>query len=133
MTTRTRFLAEYLAPGAFMSESYGTRELAEPTTEQVLEHQPNENWFGARVSSVTEKMFRASDGEVAWVEENRPQLIFTVYNYGEIFDLERVKALGAGYDILVSNMEGNKWPRVVRTRLGNWQPLEDEDVVLGAE
>ncbi len=32
--------------------------------------------------------------------------------------------------ILISNMEGNGWDRVVKTRCGNYQPFTDDDVVL---
>lgn len=50
------------------------------------------------------------------------------------YDVDGVQGWGesTGEDvaILVSNMRGNGWSRVVRTRKGNWQPLMSRDVVL---
>jgi hypothetical protein len=52
---------------------------------------------------------------------------------GVVETLEQVKARATEKDsILVSNMEGNKWKRII-TNNNSWkwtQPLEDEDVVL---
>ena len=50
--------------------------------------------------------------------------------FGEEFTLERVKRECPNSKVLISNMECNGWNRVVCTRLGNWQPLEDGDRVI---
>lgn len=52
--------------------------------------------------------------------------------FGEVLTLDQVKALepAKNYDILVSNMECNKWDRVVRTVRGNFQPLNEGDKVV---
>jgi hypothetical protein len=46
--------------------------------------------------------------------------------------LDQVKVLepAKNYSILVSNMECNKWDRVVRTVCGNFQPLNEGDKVI---
>ena len=51
------------------------------------------------------------------------------YIEGEAYTLEQVKALPGDYHILIRNMEGNDWPRVVRCRQG-FLPLSDKDVVI---
>lgn len=50
------------------------------------------------------------------------------YLGGKVFTLEEVKALEG--DVLARNMEGNGWPHVIQCRTGNWQPFEDDDVLV---
>jgi hypothetical protein len=50
--------------------------------------------------------------------------------FGKALTLSEVKALDGDYRILISNMECNRWDRVVRTVRGNFQPLKDGDVVI---
>ena len=52
--------------------------------------------------------------------------------FGTVYTLHQLEVLNTNskYDVLLSNMKCNKWPRVVRTRCGNFQPLEAGDVVL---
>jgi hypothetical protein len=52
------------------------------------------------------------------------------YVGGSIYTLEEVKANFPELHILISNMEINDWKRVVKTPLGNWQPLFEGDTVL---
>jgi hypothetical protein len=50
--------------------------------------------------------------------------------FGKALTLDEVKALDGDYRILISNMECNRWDRVVRTVRGNFQPLNEGDIVL---
>lgn len=52
------------------------------------------------------------------------------YPGGVVYSLNDIKAMGQDFHILALNMEGNDWPKVVKTRAGNFQPFLDEDVVL---
>ncbi len=66
----------------------------------------------------------------------QPKTVETTGRYylgGDILDRDGVAALDGDHRILLSNMDGNGWPRVVRTRFGNFQPFEAGDVVLPAE
>lgn len=49
---------------------------------------------------------------------------------GELFTVEKLKKLTGDYKILISNMEINNWPVVVKTRCGNFQPFEKKDKIL---
>ena len=64
------------------------------------------------------------------VVKGQPQNVSAKTYFGEAFALERVKSEVPHAEILISNMKVNGWDRVVWTRLGNWQPLEPDDVVI---
>jgi hypothetical protein len=53
------------------------------------------------------------------------------YVGAKVHTLDEVRATVPDSRILVSNMEGNGWDRVIQTRAGNWKPLGDGDVLLG--
>ena len=46
------------------------------------------------------------------------------------YTIEQVKKIGKDFSILASNMECNNWPTVIKTRIGNFQPLEKGDIIL---
>lgn len=48
---------------------------------------------------------------------------------GETLTLEEIEK-SPGCEILASNMRVNAWPVVVKTRMGNYQPVLENDVVL---
>jgi len=53
------------------------------------------------------------------------------YPGGQILTLKDVKREHPEKDILARNMEYNEgWNPAVLTRRGNWQPFEDDDVIL---
>lgn len=52
--------------------------------------------------------------------------------FGEVLTLDDVKRLPGDYGTLISNMECNGWAKVVRTRRGNFQPLNENDRVVTA-
>lgn len=50
--------------------------------------------------------------------------------FGQAMTLDEVKRNVPNSNILISNMQCNGWDKVVRTKLGNFQPLQENDVVL---
>lgn len=132
ITTRTSITAVPLYPGSFTPEDGRPVELPDARMVTALAVAPDdEAWFALEVRTVTKKKWTDGDGGVMWLSEGRPR-IYRIY-VGEaltIADIERMVSAGDRYDILLQNMRGNDWPRVVRTRLGNFQPLEVEDVVI---
>lgn len=61
----------------------------------------------------------------------------TYYISGKILTLAQVKAMkDPKNDILIRNMEGNRWDRIVMSSAGGWrwtQPLHKNDVVIEEE
>lgn len=51
------------------------------------------------------------------------------YPGGEVLTVDDVESLDGDHRILLSNMRCNGWDRVVRSRRGNFQPLEAADAV----
>lgn len=70
-------------------------------------------------------------GPMGEAVRGQPQNVSGMFYFGEEFSLERVKREFPELKILISNMECNGWDRVVYTRVGNWQPIEADDRVLG--
>lgn len=107
-------------PGAFFSE-YETEEVAERNPELITV--PD----GAFAYCFFDRTEEVVDGEkLIGKEKNFSPLTY----FGTAYTLEEVKAQFPEYTTLISNMECNGWNRVVRTRRGNWQPLEEGDKVI---
>ena len=54
----------------------------------------------------------------------------THYIGGEIMTAGQVEALPGDHKILLFNMRGNHWDRVIRARHGWFQPFRDDDVLV---
>lgn len=115
-----KHFVEFSYPGIFFSE-YSHEEIAERKPELVTV--PKEAFayrFFDQVQTVV-------DGEPLTGERKN----YSRYTYfGKVYTLEEVKKEFPEYTTLISNMECNGWNRVVRTRKGNWQPLEEGDTVI---
>lgn len=69
------------------------------------------------------------DGEVL---RGKPKNHGPMIYFGEVYtvaDVERLKPQ-SDYRVLLSNMRGNGYDRVVRTVRGNWKPLDENVNVL---
>jgi hypothetical protein len=130
-TTRTVITATPLYPGSLFPEDGRPVEIPDATPEAALATAgEDDRWFALDVRTTTQKRWTDGDGGEMWrvVEESSRYRIYV----GEVLtadDLEHLPGI-ADYSILLSNMRGNGWERVVRTRRGNFQPIEPGDVVL---
>jgi hypothetical protein len=131
--TRTRITATPLYPGSFFPENGRPVEIpdADPETARAAVGD-DEAWFALDVRTTTQKRWTDGDGEEMWrtaAELSR----YRIY-LGEVLTADDIERLDDGHDysILLANMRGNGWERVVRTRRGNFQPVEPVDVVLPA-
>ncbi len=112
---------EFFYPGSFVSEpsvqEVGNREAAITLPERAYAYR----FFSRSEVEQYGEMLRG-----------QPKYYSPTTFYGEAMTLEEVKALtpSSDYRILVSNMECNGWSRVVRTKFGQFLPLNSEDVVL---
>jgi hypothetical protein len=70
------------------------------------------------------------DGEHQTVSGKPKNKSGRYYPGATVMTVEDVKRLPGDHSILVSNMEGNNWPRVVKTRRGNFQPFKKGDHIL---
>lgn len=119
--------AEYLLPGLLMPEST-RRTLTERSVTEALEHAPEAAFCFKLYSTETPPDL----GPDFTVTPKRKDESGRYYIAAEVFTAEQIEALPGDYTILLANMRGNRWDRLVRCRTGNWQPLEDGDVVLEA-
>lgn len=123
-----RHTATFLYPGAFLAEGGPVRRIETPDVTGVLAASPDDRWFAAHVSTAVWTRFTSEEGDVLWKQMDALRT-FTVH-VGQEYTAEQVEQLPGDHDILLANMRGNGWAKVVRTRCGNWQPVEVGDVVM---
>lgn len=110
---------EFFFPGSFMSET-STTEVSDRSTPT---HVPP-NAFAYRFHEIEEVTL---DGEKL---KGNAKNYSGMHYFGQAFTLSQVKEQFPTQKILISNMECNGWKKIVRTKIGNFQPLNDNDVVF---
>ena len=129
MTTRTRATATPLYPGSFYPEEGPATELTSAASiEDVVAALDNGRCFAIEVRTVTEKLWTDGEGGEMWLTEKE------IGSYRIYFGTELTAddVPGPDFKILRHNMVSNGWKTVVRTRAGNYQPVEASDVVVPA-
>jgi len=114
---------EFLYPGLLVSET-SVEEIAERDTKKV---EMSDSCFGFRFFDRTVSVI---DGETLTGDRKN---VSGWYYQGEKMTLEQVKASfgnDRNYRILISNMENNGYDAVVKTKFGQFIPLNDGDTIL---
>ena len=130
-TIRIKITATPLYPGSLFAEDGRPVEIPDADPQTALAAVDDDgSWFALLVKTARQKRWTDGDGGELWrtVSELGRYHIFV----GEELtaaDIERWDDADQ-YAILLSNMRGNGWERVVRTRRGNFQPVEPGDVVV---
>jgi hypothetical protein len=125
MKETTNTYVELLYPGTFFSEKEVVK-VSEREPEKIAKKYPKA--FAFKFYDLT-SVEVVVDGEKRVVSGKRKNESPTYYPDGDLFNAKQLSQL-PGMDILVSNMKGNGWKRVVRTRCGNFQPFETECELL---
>jgi hypothetical protein len=116
----------YASPG-LLFDNFEEREVPTRDPETALRNMPP-NAFSFQFYSRTEKKV---DGELLVGEEKD---FSPTYYVGKVYTLDEVKkefGNNDSYRILIQNMEGNDYQKVVLCRTGNWKPfIEDKTIVL---
>lgn len=118
--------AEYWLPGSFVSET-DTKKLEYRSVEEALRKMPK-NAYAFNLYDIRVRTGQLEDGHdiVDRKAENRSG---RYYPGGRRYNLDEAKREHGERSILVSNMECNKYD-VVKTRLGNYQPIEPGDSII---
>jgi hypothetical protein len=127
--------AKYLLPGSFFSEDQA-KELSDRSIDAALVRAPG-NAFAFKLydTAVADFEFDAGLFRVFPIPQNESA---TYYIGGEVFTPDELRQLAVQegdphkYDVLIANVEGNRWGRAIRCRTGNWQPFEEGDVLVEA-
>jgi hypothetical protein len=115
---------EYLEPGSFFPEEY-VEEVQGRTLQQLAEKaKPRVFCFTTYKVTVGEVTL---GGKSQKVTSNAFDKSKCVYIDGNVYTLAELKEQFPENEILISNMEGNRWDRIIRCRTGNWQPFEKGD------
>lgn len=118
-----KHFVEYLYPGIIVSET-SVEEVAERDVKKV---EVSDSCFGFRFFDRTVSVV---DGET--LTGDRKNVSGWFYQ-GERMTLNEVKERfgnDRNYSILISNMENNGYDAVVKTRFGQFMPLNKEDTVI---
>lgn len=121
-----------LYPGSLFAEERCndlTDEQASMTPRQLSDALVPKGAFAFSIQTVREQTSTLEDGRT---EQHREVIDESgrYYPGGQSMTEEDIKRLDGDYEILLSNMRNNGWPVLVRTRRGNWQPLQEQDVIL---
>jgi len=128
-TTRTRITVAPLYPGSLFPEDGRPVEIPDTDSATALAAVADDGrWFALEVRTTPQKRWTDGDGGELWTSTGEGSS-YRIYA-GESFTVADVEQLPGDYSILLSNMRGNGWAKIVRTRRGNWQPLEGDDVVI---
>jgi hypothetical protein len=112
---------EFYYPGSFFPETE-IREIASRKTKVAAP----ENCYGYRLFDREEVM--QGKERLAGNAKNFSGMTF----FGQTMTVADVAKLAGDHSILISNMRCNKWKKVVKTRRGNFQPVQKGDTVIAA-
>ena len=121
----TKHYVEYLCPGPLFSEEF-SRELPERSSRAALVLAPR-NSFAFRLYDLPGET--PDLGPEFTVVPKRENVSHRYYIDGEIVTRQQVAEWGPEFRILHSNMGNQGWDPMVRCRTGNFQPLEDGEIV----
>jgi hypothetical protein len=119
----------YLYPGAFFAED-SAQEVSGRDPERIAREAP-EGVFAFEFYDVVTATVCIGGEDV----ELRSKAIHSTGRYyidAEALDAAGVEALPGDHSILLSNMRGNRWATILLCRTGNFQPLEDGDVLVSS-
>lgn len=131
MTTKMRVFVTPIYPGFFFPEEGRGLEFSTfaDDNEIVSNFSGDKTWFALQVKTVEYERYTNDNGDENWFMTSKKPTSRRIY-VGEILDASQVAALDGDHEILLDNMEFNDWDTVVRTRCGNFQPVESNDTVL---
>ena len=122
-----RTYVEFVYPGVIVNET-SVKEVESRDTSEV---KVPDGAFGFRFFDVLIAKVECA-GKTVELRSDRLNQSPMHYYGGRIFSREEVARKVPDNRILLSNMEGNGWDRVIKTRTGNFQPFEESDVFIEA-
>ena len=121
----TKHYVEYLCPGSLFPEEF-SKELPERSVRAALTAAPN-NAFAFTLYDLPNEV--PDLGPEFQVIPKRQNTSHRYYINGEVITRQQVGAWGPEFRILYSNMGNQGWDPMVRCRTGNFQPLQDGEIV----
>ena len=132
-STEIRHHVRPMYPGSFFPEEGSSVRIDEDTDVAALaRYLDDDQWFCIEVTTAQWRRW-TSDGMEKWMVDADQQATRRRIYVGDRLAVDDIEALDGQHDILLANMRGNGWDHVVRTRRGNFQSIEGDDVVYTAE
>ena len=123
-----RTYVEFVYPGIIVSET-SVKEVESRDTSEV---KVPDGAFGFRFFDVLIAKVEC-DGKTVELRSDRLNQSPMHYYGGRILTREEVEREVPDNRILLDNMDGNGWNRVIKTRMGNFQPFEESDAFVEAK
>lgn len=134
-----RVYARALYPGSLFPEEGASIRISDTTTTQRIIDQFSDRddhlgqWFAIEVIEQNWQFWWTSEDDSEWrPKQDGTRKTWRIY-VGELLTNVEVAALPGNHETLLSNMRSNGWDTVVRTRVGNFQPFQENDVVISPE
>lgn len=135
MSTRTRYTAEYLYPGAFFPESVSV-PVKDDTLQSILDSDPgpdalykNTPAYGVLVRRLSEKRAVFDDGTDVWVVDGTSTLTKR-YLWGQFYSSDSIKAMEGESTLYRNSLHNGIVDGAIKCRSGNWQTVEPKTVVI---
>lgn len=123
-----RMKVEYIDGRRFFHETT-SRDVASRDVGAALQECPKGH-YGFRFYDIEYQIAKRDDGSEVEVDHKQVNRSGTYFINGTVYDEAGVKEHVSDNSILLSNMEGNGWSRVVRTKTGNICPFLDKDEIV---
>lgn len=118
--------AELAYPGSFFPETTTVKVSQKTTAEELFKERGSKGCYRIDFFTRTEEK-RGDDVLVGKSVKEKKH-----YLYGTGYTIEQLKKLEEDHRILISNCECNGWKGAVRCKPGNWQPWDDNTVIINA-
>jgi len=125
MNVERRKYVEFLYPGAFVNET----SVEEVKDRDIDKLKIPDNAFGFRFFDVLENKTIVDDEFVKMTSDRINKSPMHYYG-GQVYTKEDVIREVPNNEILLKNMESNDWDKIVKTRMGNFQPFEKTDIFI---
>lgn len=122
---------QFFYRGIFVSE-ISTREVEDRNVSKIVSMiGVPEGAFGFKFFDILSS-FAKIDGYDKEIEMKSAPLNLSPMHYyqGIVYTIEDIKHQFSKEKILISNLEGNGHKKAILCRTGNWQPLEDSDILV---
>lgn len=120
VTPEIRHYIEWLFPGSFFAETSAKRVISRIRPPGIPK--------GAYGYQFFDRIEVEAEGETLYGRPKNRSGIY--YLGGKVLTLAQVKSLPGDYKTLISNMECNRWDRVIKLECGAFQPFNDNDQLV---
>ena len=119
-------VAKYWMPGSFLAETT-SKKLDSWDLDEAVEKAPDKGPYGPGAYAFELIQYVTTNVEGFEVIPKEIAHSGTYFLGGTIYTIDDIKREVPNSSILISNMEGNGWLKVIKTNCGTFQPFTEKD------